>query len=81
MPPASLRLARARGDQLRPAVDVLVDVLPSLVSPWTRASSVAKKARPSLAMKRPSWLAATSEVGGSPLGMQETQTIVRVDGS
>ena len=35
-----------------------------------------KKARPSLVMKRPSWLAATSEVGGAPLGMQDTQTIL-----
>ncbi len=75
------RIAGTRGDQLGATVDVLIDVLERLVSAWTRASSVLKKTRPSFVMKRPSWLPSTFDVGGAPLGRQETQTILPVEGS
>ena len=70
------------GDQLRTAVDVLVDVVRLVrVDVDQRFLRWRRKCVRRSDMKSPLSLAVTSRIGGAPLGLQETQMILPVAGS
>ena len=74
-------LPYAARDQLRPPVDVLVDVRLLVGVAWNQRLDVEKKVRPSSDMNRPVSLADTLVVGTAPRGLQDEHSIAPVVGS